>query len=104
MSIARDGPGITRLFCPRRITLPGNVELTRRAAFGVADRGVSPLSSPDSGGRRMKLSPEVDLGRSLRQVFGNKAEFTAQIEQDCERQSETANAILRRFFGSKDRE
>lgn len=52
----------------------------------------------------MKLSSEIDLGRSLRQVFGNKPDFTAQIEQDCERQSETTNAILRRFFGSGDRE
>lgn len=52
----------------------------------------------------MKLSSEIDLGRSLRQVFGNKADFTAQIQQDCERQSETTNAILRRFFGSGDRE
>jgi len=52
----------------------------------------------------MKLSPEIDLVRSLRQVFGNKPEFTAQIEQDCARQSHTANAILRRFFGAKERE
>ena len=50
----------------------------------------------------MKLSPEIDLGRSLRQVFGNKADFTAQIEQDCARQSETTSAILRRFIGVKD--
>ncbi len=51
----------------------------------------------------MKLSPEIDLSRSLRQVFGNKKEFDAQIEADCERQSATANAILGRFFGAKDR-
>ena len=49
----------------------------------------------------MKLSPEIDLGRSLRQVFGNKEDFTAQIEQDCARQSETTSAILRRFFGAE---
>ena len=52
----------------------------------------------------MKLSSEIDLRRSLRQVFGNKADFTVQIEHDCERQTETGNAILRRFFGLKDRE
>src|SRR5262245_5557220 len=52
----------------------------------------------------MKISSEIDLGRSLRQVFGNKAEFTSQIEHDCQRQTETCNAILRRFFGPKDRE
>src|SRR5437016_5921695 len=52
----------------------------------------------------MKLSPEIDLGRSLRQVFGNKADFTAQIEQDCARQSDTTSAILRRFLGAKEYE
>jgi hypothetical protein len=52
----------------------------------------------------MNLSPEIDLGRSLRQVFGNKAEFATQIEHDCARQSDTTSAILRRFFGAKDRE
>jgi hypothetical protein len=51
----------------------------------------------------MKISPEIDLSRSLRQVFGNKEEFNAQIETDCERQSATANAILGRFFGARDR-
>jgi superfamily II DNA or RNA helicase len=51
----------------------------------------------------MKMSAEIDLSRSLRQVFGNKKEFNAQIESDCERQSETTNAILGRFFGSRDR-
>ena len=52
----------------------------------------------------MKLSPEIDLSLSLRQVFGNKPEFAGQIEHDCQRQTETTNAILRRFFGPKDRE
>jgi hypothetical protein len=52
----------------------------------------------------MKLSPEIDLSRSLRQVFGNKGDFTQQIAHDCARQSETANAILRRFFGANVRE
>lgn len=50
----------------------------------------------------MKLSPDIDLGRSLRQVFGNKPEFAAQIGRDCDRQSATANAILHRFFGARD--
>ncbi len=35
----------------------------------------------------MKLSSEIDLRRSLRQVFGNKPDFAAQIEQDCARQA-----------------
>ncbi len=52
----------------------------------------------------MKLCPEIDLSRSLRQVFGNRGDFAAQIAQDCARQSETASAILRRFFGAKERE
>jgi hypothetical protein len=52
----------------------------------------------------MKLSSEIDLGRSLRQVFGKKADFTTQIERDCARQSDTTSAILRRFFGTKEYE
>ena len=52
----------------------------------------------------MKLSPEIDLSRSLRQVFGNKGDFSQQIAQDCARQSETTSAILRRFFGANERE
>lgn len=52
----------------------------------------------------MKLSPEIDLGRSLKQVFGNKPDFTAQIEEDRARQSATANAILRRFFDASESE
>jgi hypothetical protein len=46
----------------------------------------------------MNLSPGIDLSRSLRQVFGNKAEYNKQIEQDCARQTMTAKAILKRFF------
>ena len=49
----------------------------------------------------MKLSPEIDLSRSLRQVFGNKGDFAQQIAHDCERQSVTASALLHRFFGAK---
>jgi len=52
----------------------------------------------------MKLSPEIDLSRSLRQIFGNKGDFTQQIAHDSARQSQTANAILRRFFGANERE
>jgi superfamily II DNA or RNA helicase len=47
----------------------------------------------------MKLSPDIDLSRSLSQVFGNKKEFADQIRCDCDRQTETASAILRGFFG-----
>ncbi|MHB1556905.1 MAG: DEAD/DEAH box helicase family protein [Isosphaeraceae bacterium] len=52
----------------------------------------------------MKLSPEIDLSRSLRQVFGNQQAFDAQIHSDAERQSQTANAILGRFFAARERE
>lgn len=52
----------------------------------------------------MKLSAEIDLSRSLRQVFGNKEDFSEQIAQDSARQSETASVILHRFFGAKERE
>lgn len=47
----------------------------------------------------MKLCPQIDLGRSLRQVFGANADSTRQIADDCERQSATAEALLQRFFG-----
>jgi len=52
----------------------------------------------------LRFSAEIDLARSLRQVFGNKPDFAAQIKRDCERQTETARAILRRFFGANDHE
>src|SRR6185437_197273 len=52
----------------------------------------------------MRLSPEIDLGRSLKQVFGNKPDFADQIEEDRARQSATANAILRRFFDASESE
>ncbi len=48
----------------------------------------------------MNLSPDIDLGRSLRQLFGSDAASAAQIEADCARQTATANAILQRFFAS----
>ncbi len=49
----------------------------------------------------MNLSQDIDLSRSLRQVFGNKKEFADQIRCDCDRQSDTASAILRGFFGAE---
>lgn len=49
----------------------------------------------------MNVSPEIDLAKSLRQVFGDKPGFSDQIEQDCARQTETAQEILRRFFGAR---
>jgi hypothetical protein len=52
----------------------------------------------------MKLSPEIDLRRSLRQVFGNKPDFAAQIEEDSARQTATTGSILRRFLGAKESE
>jgi hypothetical protein len=47
----------------------------------------------------MKLCPQIDLGRSLRQVFGANAHSTQQIADDCARQSATAEALLQRFCG-----
>jgi hypothetical protein len=52
----------------------------------------------------MRISPEIDLGRSLRQVFGNKPNFADQIGQDCARQSHTTSVILHRFLGAKESE
>ena len=49
----------------------------------------------------MKFSPDIDLGRSLRQVFGNDPASSEQIEQDRRRQTRTAKAILQRFFSRR---
>lgn len=49
----------------------------------------------------MKLSPSIDLGKSLRQVFGDSPESNDQIEQDRARQVATANALLQRFFSRR---
>ncbi len=46
----------------------------------------------------MKLSTSIDLGKSLRQVFGDDPRSTAQVELDRARQEVTSNAILNRFF------
>ena len=86
------------------VALPGDVGHTRIAAFRIASRRVSPLSAHGFWETPDEALPEIDLSRSLRQVFGNKADFADQIEQDRARQSETANAILRRFFGAKERD
>jgi hypothetical protein len=45
----------------------------------------------------MKLSPNIDLGKSLRQVFGDDPKSAAQVEHDRSRQEATTNAILKRF-------
>ena len=45
----------------------------------------------------MKLSRNIDLGKSLRQVFGDDPESAAQVEHDRARQEATTNAILKRF-------
>lgn len=55
----------------------------------------------------MKLSRNVDLGKSLRQVFGDDPESAEQVEHDRARQEQTTNAILQRFLAraaSKRRE
>ncbi len=45
----------------------------------------------------MKLSSSIDLGKSLRQVFGNDPESEKQVKHDQARQEATTNAILKRF-------
>lgn len=45
----------------------------------------------------MKLSLNIDLGKSLRQVFGNDPDSEKQVQHDRARQEATANAILNRF-------
>jgi len=49
----------------------------------------------------MKMSRSIDLGKSLRQVFGDDPESAAQVEQDRARQSSTVDAILKRFFAGE---
>lgn len=46
----------------------------------------------------MMISSQIDLGKSLRQVFGNSPESTAQVESDRRRQVATVDGILERFF------
>jgi hypothetical protein len=46
----------------------------------------------------VNLSPDIDLGRSLRQVFANQPGSEQQIQADCARQMATGEAILERFF------
>ncbi len=55
----------------------------------------------------MKLSRNIDLGKSLRQVFGDDPESAEKVEYDRARQEQTPNAILQRFLaraGAKRRE
>ena len=50
----------------------------------------------------MKLSPDIDLGRSLEKVFGNRPDSRAEVERDRDRQTQTAEAIIERFFTHDD--
>ncbi|MDB4367974.1 DEAD/DEAH box helicase [Mariniblastus sp.] len=50
----------------------------------------------------MKLSNDIDLGKSLRKLFGDDLESVKQVECDRARQVATVNAILKRFFSSND--
>jgi len=49
----------------------------------------------------MRQARDIDLGKSLRQVFGDDPESAAQVEHDRARQTATVNAILKRFFAGK---
>src|SRR5690349_23916272 len=46
----------------------------------------------------VNLSPDIDLERSLRQVFANQPGSEQQIQGDCARQMATGEAILEKFF------
>jgi hypothetical protein len=48
----------------------------------------------------MNLSPDIDLGKSLRQLFGNDRESEARIKDDQARQEKTTHAILQRFVAA----
>jgi hypothetical protein len=49
----------------------------------------------------MHLSPDIDLERSLRKVFGDALGSARQIQDDYDRQIATVEAILDRFFGKE---
>jgi hypothetical protein len=51
----------------------------------------------------MKVSPDIDLARSLRQVFGDSPDSAGQIAEDCARQTATVKALLQRFFARNER-
>ena len=70
-------------------------------ASGIAGKRIRPLSCKIHRGGGVKFSPDIDLGRSLRQVFGNDPASSEQIEQDRRRQTRTAKAILQRFFSRR---
>ncbi len=48
----------------------------------------------------MKISRDINLGLSLRKVFGNDKKSNSQVREDQARQTATANEILKRFFSS----
>src|SRR5262249_49052811 len=50
----------------------------------------------------MKLSRAIDLGRSLRQVFGGNPDSEVQVATDRDRQTQTGEAILARFFAEAE--
>ena len=56
----------------------------------------------------MKISSCIDLGRSLRQVYGDNpgraVQVEQQVEQDRARQTATTEAILKRFVSTNERE
>ena len=56
----------------------------------------------------MKISSSIDLGRSLRQVYGDNpgraVQVEQQVEQDRARQTATTEAILKRFVSTNERE
>lgn len=54
----------------------------------------------------MSISPEIDLGRSLQQVFGESRTSDRQVTLDRDRQTKTSAEILGRFFapGEKRRQ
>lgn len=52
----------------------------------------------------MKLSQNIDLGKSLRQVFGDDPDSVDQVEESRARQEATTNAILERFLHRREGE
>ena len=88
----------------RHRAVPSPVGRPRLPAHGPANGGLSELHSSGFWRRPMKLSPRNRprqvVASGLRQQEGVHRPDRA----DCARQTETANAILHRFFGARDGE
>src|SRR5437773_5912291 len=82
--------------------MSGTSGAANREVSGASTRNISSLQTTFAGGI-VKIAPQIDLGRSLNQVFGTITTTTGQqIEEARDRQTATARTILKRFFHKQD--